>query len=342
MKALLLTEVGKFTYTDVPAPEPGAGELQINIKACAICNSDVHGYDGSSGRRQPELIIGHEASGVVSKVGPGVTRFRTGDRVVFNSVKYCRECYYCRNGLENMCTNGCCYGIRTDTQHLDGAMAEYLTVPEYICYPMPDNISFETAALIEPLAIMVHAVNGVDIKVNQTAVVFGAGVMGLMGLKVLKATGCGKVIVVEMDEFKKEMARKNGADHIVDGREDVPAVIHQLTGGIGADFAIDTAGVKATITNGFRCLKRTGTLIQIGNLSPFVEAPLQTLVNSEIKWIGRYGTFAEYESALALLASGKVSVDDCLSKVVPLKDGQEWFDRLHAGEPGILKVVLVP
>ena len=342
MKALLLTDVSKFEYTDVPTPEPKAGEVQINIKACSICNSDVHGYDGTSGRRQPGLIIGHEASGVVSKVGEGVTKFKVGDKVVFNSVKYCGECWYCRHGLENMCENGCCFGIKTATQHLDGAMAEYLCVPEYICYKMPEGISFEIAALIEPLAIMVHAVNGVDIKINDTVVMFGSGVMGLMGIKALKATGAGKVIVVEVDEFKKEMARKNGADYVIDGREDVPARIKELTDGLGADYAFDTAGVKATISNGFHCLKKNGTLVQVGNISPTVEAPLQTLVNSQIHWIGRYGTFTEYEGALGLLASGKVSVDDCLSKVAPLKDGQEWFERLHAMEPGLLKVVLVP
>ena len=342
MKALLLTDVCKFEYTDVPTPEPKAGEVQINIKACSICNSDVHGYDGTSGRRQPGVIMGHEASGVITKVGEGVTRFKVGDNVVFNSVKYCGECWYCRHGLENMCENGCCFGIKTATQHLDGAMAEYLCVPEYICYKMPEGLSFERAAMLEPLAIMVHAIGGVDIKINDTVVMFGSGVMGLMGIKALKATGAGKVIVVEVDEFKKEMARKNGADYVIDGREDVPARIKELTDGLGADYAFDTAGVKATIANGFHCLKKNGTLVQVGNISPTVEAPLQTLVNSQIHWIGRYGTFTEYEGALHLVGSGKVSVDDCLSKVAPLQEGQEWFERLHAMEPGLLKVVLVP
>jgi threonine dehydrogenase-like Zn-dependent dehydrogenase len=207
---------------------------------------------------------------------------------------------------------------------------------------MPEGLSFERAAMLEPLAIMVHAIGGVDIKINDTVVMFGSGVMGLMGIKALKATGAGKVIVVEVDEFKKEMARKNGADYIIDGREDVPARIKELTDGLGADYAFDTAGVKATISNAFHCLKKNGTLVQVGNISPTVESPLQTLVNSQIHWIGRYGTFTEYEGAMHLIASGKVNVDDCLSKVAPLKDGQEWFERLHAMEPGLLKVVLVP
>lgn len=342
MKALVLVEEGRFSYEEVPTPEPKNGEVQIQIKAVSICGSDVHGYDGASGRRKPRLIIGHEAAGVVSGIGAGVTRFQVGDRVVFNSVKYCGTCYYCTHGLENMCDNGCCYGIRTDTQHLDGAMAEYLTVPEYICYRLPEGIRFESAALIEPLSIAVHAVDGVKINMNDTAVVFGAGVMGLMMLKVLKTTGCGRVISVEVDAFKKEMAHRNGADDVIDGREDVPARVKELTGGIGADFAIETASLKATIHNAFCSLKKTGTLIQVGNISPTIEAPLQLLVNNEIHWIGRYGTFTEYAAALRLLESGRVSVDDCISATPPLREGQEWFDRLHAAEPGLLKVVLCP
>ncbi len=341
MKALLLTERSKFAYTDVPTPEPGEGEIQIRIKAVSICGSDVHGYDGTSGRREPELIIGHEAAGVIAKLGPGVTGFREGEPVVFNSVRYCRDCWYCGHGLENLCDNGCCYGIRTESQRLDGAMAEYLCVPAYLCYHIPEDVPFESAALIEPLAIAVHVVNGVQIKLNDTAVVFGAGVMGLMMLKVLKATGCGKVLSVEVDPFKKEMARKNGADAIIDGREDVSAQIRELTGGLGAEFAIETASLKATIHNAFHSVRKGGTVIQVGNISPTVEVPLQLLVNNEIHWIGRYGTYDEYESALALLSSGRVSVNDCISAAVPLQDGQVWFDRLHAAEPGLLKIVLL-
>lgn len=342
MKALLLKERGKFVYTDVPTPEPGEGEVQIRIRAVSICGSDVHGYDGASGRREPELIIGHEAAGVISKLGPGVTEFREGEAVVFNSVRYCRNCWYCAHGLENLCDDGCCYGIRTERQRLDGAMAEFLCVPAYLCYRIPEGVPFESAALIEPLSIAVHVINGVQIKLNDTAAVFGAGVMGLMMLKVLKATGCGRVLSVEVDPFKKEMAGKNGADVVIDGREDVPSRVRELTGGLGADFAVETASLRATIHNAFRSVKKGGTIIQVGNVSPTVEAPLQLLVNNEIRWIGRYGTFDEYESALALLGSGRVGVDDCISAAVPLREGQEWFDRLRAAEPGLLKVVLLP
>lgn len=342
MKALVLEEVSKFVYKDVETPLPGPGEIQMNVKACAICGSDVHGYDGSSGRRIPPMIMGHEASGVVSAVGEGVTKYKVGDRIVFNSGWYCRDCDSCKTGHQNVCDNGCCYGVQTEEYGRPGALCEYIIVPEYIVYPMPDSVSFNEGALIEPLAIACHAVNGADIKVNDTAVVFGAGVIGLMILKVLKTTGCGKVYVVELDEAKKEIARQNGADLVIDGREDVPAKIKELTKGRGADYAFEAIGISKTINNALLSLRKNGTLIQVGNVTKDVTVPLQAIVMNELKITGRYATSTEYEQAIALVESGKVSVTDCLSKAAPLQDGQEWFDRLHAAEPGLVKVVLNP
>ncbi len=342
MKALVLEEVGKFVYKDVETPKPGPGEILLKVKACGICGSDVHGYDGSSGRRVPPIIIGHEASGVAAELGEGVTKFKVGDPLVFNSVWYCRDCDECHQGTSNRCDNGCCYGVNTGTVKREGAMCEYVVVPEYICYPIPEGIDFTTAALIEPLAIAVHGVGGVRIGINDTAVVFGAGIIGLMILKVLKTSSCGKVFVVELDEFKKELARKNGADEVIDGREDVPARVRELTGGKGADFGMEAIGISVTVNNALNSLKKGGTLVQVGNVSKEVSIPLQSVVSNELRIQGRYGTVTEYATALELVKSGAVDVSDCISAAVPLKDGQEWFDRLHAAEPGLTKVVLIP
>lgn len=341
MKALVLQDVSKFDYKDVETPLPGKGEVQINVKACAICGSDVHGYDGSSGRRMPPMIMGHEASGVVSAIGEGVTKYSVGNKIVFNSVWYCRDCYQCKHGHANLCDNGCCYGVQTENYGRQGALCEYIIVPEYLLYPMPEGIDFAEGAMIEPLAIACHAIGGANININDTAVIFGAGVIGLMLLKVLKTSSCGKIFVVELDEMKKKMAADNGAI-VIDGRDDVPAKIKELTNMLGADLAIDAVGISATISNAIISLKKGGTLIQVGNVSKKVELPLQTIVMNEINIKGRYATSTEYETALALVADGKVDVSDCISKVAPLSEGQKWFDRLHAAEPGLVKVVLVP
>ena len=342
MKALVLVDVGKFEYKEVETPKIGPGEILLKVKACGICGSDVHGYDGSSGRRKPPLIIGHEASGVAAEVGAEVTRFKVGDPLVFNSVWYCRDCDECHQGTSNRCDNGCCYGVNTGEEKRDGAMCEYVVVPEYICYPIPEGVDFVSAALIEPLAIATHAIGGVNIGINDTAVIFGAGIIGQMLLKVLKTSSCGKVYIVELDEAKKELARKNGADEVIDGREDVPARIRELTGGKGVDFALEAIGISATVNNAINCLKKGGTLIQVGNVTKEVTVPLQSIVMKELKIAGRYGTVTEYATAIDLLKSGAVDVSDCVSATVPLSEGQEWFDRLHAAEPGLIKVVLIP
>ena len=342
MKALVLVENSKFEYKEVETPKPGPGEILLQVKACGICGSDVHGYDGSSGRRVPPIIIGHEASGVAAELGEGVTKFKVGDPLVFNSFWYCRDCDECHQGTSNRCEHGCCYGVNTGTVKLDGAMCEYMVVPEYICYPIPEGLDFVKAALIEPLSIAIHAIGGVNIGINDTAVIFGAGIIGLMLLKVLKTSSCGKVYIVELDEFKKDLARKNGADLVIDGREDVPARIRELTGGKGADFAMEAIGISPTVNSAIMSLKKGGTLVQVGNVSKEVTIPLQALVTDELKIVGRYCTVMEYATSIDMLKNGKVDVSDCISAVVPLKDGQEWFDRLHAAEPGLTKVVLVP
>ena len=301
MKALVLTEVGKFTYKDVPEPTPQRGEVKLRIKAVAICGSDVHGYDGFSGRRIPPVIIGHEASGEVVSVGEGVTE-----------------------------------------RHLDGAMCDYLCVPAYLCYHIPEGVSYESAALIEPLSIAVHAVGGVEIHTGDTAVIFGAGVIGLMLLKVLRTTGCGKLIVVELDEAKRAMAKANGADVVLDGKGDVAAQIHEVTCGRGADLAFEAVGIPITMKNAVNSLRPAGILVQVGNVAQSVDLPLQTIVMKELQIRGRCYTSVEYETSLRMVESGKISLEDCISVVAPLTDGQEWFDRLHAQEPGLVRVVLKP
>lgn len=342
MKALVLTEVGKFTYKDVPEPTPQRGEVKLRIKAVAICGSDVHGYDGFSGRRIPPVIIGHEASGEVVSVGEGVTDFKAGDGVVFNSLRYCGTCWYCQRGLQELCENGCCYGIHTKERHLDGAMCDYLCVPAYLCYHIPEGVSYESAALIEPLSIAVHAVGGVEIHTGDTAVIFGAGVIGLMLLKVLRTTGCGKLIVVELDEAKRAMAKANGADVVLDGKGDVAAQIHEVTCGRGADLAFEAVGIPITMKNAVNSLRPAGILVQVGNVAQSVDLPLQTIVMKELQIRGRCYTSVEYETSLRMVESGKISLEDCISVVAPLTDGQEWFDRLHAQEPGLVRVVLKP
>ena len=180
MKALLLSEYSKLDVVDLPRPVAGPDEVVVQVAACGICGSDVHGYDGSSGRRIPPLVMGHEAAGVVAEVGADVTRFAVGDRVTFDSTVYCGACDYCLAGQINLCDNRQVVGVSTPDFRRAGAFAEFVTVPERIVYRLPDELSFAEAAMLEAVAVAIHAVVASDLKGGETALVIGAGKNGLL------------------------------------------------------------------------------------------------------------------------------------------------------------------
>ena len=190
MKSLLLREYNHFEIADRPRPVPGPGEVLVSIAACGICGSDVHGFDGSSGRRIPPIVMGHEAAGTVAEVGPGVTGYKPGDRITFDSTISCGECPYCLRGLTNLCDNRNAFGVSCDDYRRDGAFAEYIAVPERICYRLPETLSFAEAAMLEPVSVALHAVAVSGLRGGETALVIGAGMIGLLTLQAARAAGC--------------------------------------------------------------------------------------------------------------------------------------------------------
>src|SRR4051812_39761394 len=168
LKALLLTAPSKLEFTEFPAPVPADDEVLLRIRACGICGSDIHGWDGSTGRRRPPLIMGHEASGEIVEVGPRVAKWRRGDRVTFDSTISCGRCSYCQNGQVNLCENRRVVGVAPSEYRQNGAFAEHLAIPARILYPLPEKLSFPQAAMIEPVSIAVHAVQRVKIAATDT------------------------------------------------------------------------------------------------------------------------------------------------------------------------------
>src|SRR5947209_11895318 len=218
MKALLLSEYNRLDVVDVPMPRPSAGEILVRVEACGICGSDVHGFDGTSGRRIPPLIMGHEAAGTVAAIGPGVKAVHEGDRVTFDSTIYCGECEYCRSGEVNLCNNRQVLGVSTPDFRREGAFAEYVVVPERVLYPLPEGVPFTAAAMVEPLAVAVHAVKLAHLPENAAAVVVGAGMIGLLVLQVLREFGCSRVYVTDIDDTRLQLAEKLGATATVNGK----------------------------------------------------------------------------------------------------------------------------
>jgi len=343
MKALLLEEYRKLTITDMPQPKVGDHDVLVQIKACGICGSDIHGFDGSSGRRVPPLIMGHEAAGVVTDTGSAVTQVKEGDRVTFDSMVSCGNCYFCGRNEMNLCENRRVLGVSCEDYRQHGCFAEYAVVPEHIIYPMPDNLPFEHAAMIEPVSVAVHAVKRTPISKGDTAAVIGAGMIGLLVVQALKAAGCFKVIAVDLADEKLKLAQELGADFGINPKStDTVQAIQDATDGRGADITMEVVGATATVKSAVESTRKGGHVTLVGNLAPEVDFPLQSVVTREITIYGSCASNGEYPECIDLLARGIIKVDSLISAKVPLEEGADWFDRLYAAEAGLMKVILQP
>ncbi len=343
MKGMLLSAYKQLDVVDMPLPQPAEDELLIRIKACGICGSDVHGYDGSTGRRLPPIVMGHEAAGVVESVGSAVSNFRPGDRVTFDSTVYCGKCFFCQRGEVNLCDNREVIGVSTPGFRRMGAFAEFVTVPARIAYKLPDNMPFEHAAMIEAVSVAVHAVSLTPIELEDTVVVVGAGMIGLLVLQAARLAGAGRVIVLDVDDSRLELARNFGATHTINsGGSDVVSQILDLTGGRGAEAAIECVGATIPVKLSLDSVRKGGAVTLVGNVAPTIEFGLQSVVTRQIRVQGSCASSGEYPACISLISRGAIRVDQLISAVAPLEDGPSWFHRLYEREPGLLKVVLEP
>jgi L-iditol 2-dehydrogenase len=342
MKALLLSEYNRLELTEVPAPEAGPGELLIRVTACGICGSDVHGYDGSSGRRIPPIVMGHEAAGVVASVGENVEGFAAGDRVTFDSTVYCGECANCRRGDVNLCDRRQVLGVSCGEYRRSGAFADFVTVPARICYMLPDNLVFEDAAMLEAVAVAVHAVSLAPIPLGGSALVIGAGTIGLLVQQALRAAGCKNVFVTDVDASRLGLSESLGATRTLLSASDLPKRVADLTDGMGVDVVVEAVGATQTIALAIDSVKKGGTVVLVGNISPEVNIHLQKVVSRQIRLQGSCASAGEYPRAIELVSRGEIQVRPLISAVAPLAQGPKWFQRLHAREPNLMKVVLTP
>lgn len=343
MKAMLLTEYKNLTVTEFPKPEISANDVLVQVRACGICGSDIHGYDGSTGRRIPPLVMGHEAAGVITEVGDQVTAFKVGDRVTFDSTVSCGQCFFCRRGDINLCDNRMVLGVSCGEYRRHGAFAEYVSVPQHICYQLPEGLPFEHAAMIEAVSIAVHAANRTPVSLGDTAVVVGSGMIGLLVIQAMRLAGCGQIIAVDLEENRLVKAKELGADIGLKGDAvDVPAEVRKLTGGRGADVVLEVVGVAATVNTAIACARKGGTITLVGNLAPKVEMPLQAIVTKELTIHGSCASRGEYPACIELLERRAIRVDPLITATISLQDGPAWFQRLYAGEPGAMKVIVDP
>lgn len=340
MKALLLSEYRHLELTDVATPDPQPGEVVIRVEACGICGSDVHGYDGSSGRRIPPIVMGHEAAGLVAKLGPGVRGLSEGDRVTFDSTVYCGECANCRRGDINLCDHREVLGVSCGDYRRAGAFAEFVSVPSRIVHRLPDSVPFSEAALLEAIAVALHAVSLAPVAPVSAALVIGAGTIGLLLQQALRVAGCSRIFVADPDRTRLALSHQLGASEIIS--ENVVERINQLTNGTGVDLVIEAVGKTESIATAIDCVRKGGTVTLVGNITPDVRIPLQKVVSRQLRLQGSCASAGEYPRAIELLASGKIQVKPLITAVAPLAEGPRWFERLYAREPNLMKVVLTP
>jgi L-iditol 2-dehydrogenase len=341
MKALLLTKYRSLEIADLPVPTPGPDEVLIRVAACGICGSDVHGYDGSSGRRIPPIVMGHEAAGVVASLGANVKNFSEGDRVTFDSTIYCGTCGYCARGEVNLCDNRQVLGVSCGDYRRAGAFAEFVVVPARIVYRLPDNLSFDEAAMLEAVAVAVHAVSLIPIAPDN-ALVIGAGTIGLLALQALRAAGCSHVFISDTDASRLKLAEDLGATATYAAGPELKQKVLQMTNGTGVDLAMEAVGINATVTAAIDSVRKGGSVVLVGNVTPEVTLPLQKVVTRQIRLQGSCASAGEYPRAIELISSGAIRVKPLITAIAPLEDGPQWFQRLYAREPNLMKVVLAP
>jgi 2-desacetyl-2-hydroxyethyl bacteriochlorophyllide A dehydrogenase len=337
MQALMFTAIKENQLLDVPTPVIDRPDgVLLKVKSVGVCGSDLHGYTGHTGRRTPPLIMGHEVTAEVIETGEAVEDLPVGSRVAVQPVEFCGVCTQCVAGRRNVCEKRRLMGM-----NMPGAYAEYVTWPASNLFRLPDSLSFENGALAEPLSIAVHAVSLAHIRPYDSALIVGAGPIGLLTLAVLRLTGVNMIAVSDASDARLEMARALGAQVTINvTRQNPRQVVDEFTNGSGVDLAFEAVGLSATAQQSLEVTRNKGSVIWIGNNQRMIEIDMQAIVTRELSVIGSYGmTDEEFQRSLRLLADGHIPTDRLINRRASLEEGPELFDQLLAS-PETIKCVI--
>jgi L-iditol 2-dehydrogenase len=328
MKAGVLYKAHDLRLEERPRPAPGAGEVLVQIKAVGICGSDMHLYEegriGNAVLEQP-VVLGHEAAGEVVELGSGVTSLKVGDRVALEPGIPCRQCAYCKRGEYHLCPDVKFHGVPGS----DGYFADYAATPADFAFKLPDNLNYVQGAMLEPLAVGLQAATEGEVRPGQSVAILGSGPIGLSALQASAVHGVTNIIVVDVVPRRLEMAKELGATHVVDATQ-TPAVqeIVRLTGGLGADVVLETAGAVPTIQQTLYAARRGGVVVLVG-ISSQANVPLDVvrIVRSRMQVRGCFRYVNQYPVAVSLASTGKVDVLASVTHSFPidqLKEGIEF------------------
>lgn len=338
MKALVYDGAWQMPLRQIDPPSPTPDDVIVAVQAVGICGSDVHGFTGSTGRRTPGIVMGHEFSGIVAQTGTGVTSHNVGDRVIVQPLATCGTCDMCRMGRPNVCYNRTLIGM-----HNHGAYAECVRVPKDQLYRLPDSVSWEQGAMVEPLSVAMHAVNLTPLSLMDTVVIVGAGTIGLLALLAVRLKGAGQIIVTDLSAHRLALAKQLGADIVVNIAERDPvAIVNDATGGAGAHAVIEAVGISATVQQALAVTRIGGNITWIGNSAPEVTLNMQQVVTREITIRGTYGFNQEFGLAIDALDHGHIDVAPLIERIAPLEEGSQLIHDLASGTLDVAKVILTP
>ncbi len=339
MRQIVLESPRHLRMTEVPLPVPSAGELLVEVRATAICGTDLHIYAGRTPVVYPR-VPGHEFAGIVEQVGEGVTGFSPGDSVVLNPNLSCNSCEFCVLGKEHLCPNGTFMGRETD-----GSLRERLTVSQTRAFKLPSHVSFAEGALIQPLSTVVHGQRQANIKPTESVVVLGQGASGLMHTRLSKLAGAYPVIAVGRSRWKLDLAKTMGADFVVTAADEDPvAQVGRLTDGIGVDVVIEAVGTPETILQALDMTKPGGRVVQYGiSPQPLPSLDLYRLYRKETTLIfSRAMTRADFYLATALVSSKRVDFGPLITREYTMDEATAAFQFAEEEQRKVLRVVINP
>lgn len=341
MKVAVMEGIGKMGYTERPIPIPKADEVLVKLEYVGICGSDMHYYEtGAIGDYvvKPPFVLGHEPGGIVVEVGSNVKHLKVGDKVALEPGKTCGHCEFCRQGKYNLCPDVVFFA----TPPVDGVFQEYVAHEAALCFKLPPQVSTLEGALIEPLAVGFHAANQGGAHAGQTAVVMGAGCIGLVSMMALKAEGVSRVYVVDVMAKRLEKALELGADGVINGKEeDAVETVRRLTGGAGCDLVIETAGTEITTRQAVHMTKKGATIVLVGySKTGEITLPMSLALDKELtfKTVFRYRHI--YPMAIDAVAAGRVNLEGIVTDIFDFDDIQNAMDKSVTDKANIVKAVV--
>lgn len=340
MLQAILQEPKTIVYRDIPLPDPAPGQVLMQVMRIGICGSDIHVYHGSHKFATLPLVQGHEGSGVVTKVGPGVDGFAVGDLVVLRPQHFCGTCFLCRQGRYNLCET---YKVMGVLGGLTGMASEYFAVDASKLHKIPNTMTFDEGALVEPTAVGVHAVKLGGDAVDKKVLVIGAGPIGNLAAQAAKAMGAEKVMITDISDVRLELARECGIDFCINtSKMDLEAAILEHFGPDRAEFILDCVGSPKTLEQAIRFARRGTNIVLVGNFYDLVPVDLALVQRRELNLIGDMNYIAEdYEDAIRFIAAGQVKVNGLISNHFAFKEyaaGYQFIDDNVGGN--VMKVLI--